>query len=147
MHKIRPWLYTGNIHATEDQELLKQHTITAMLQLHRPVEQPGIVSLYLPIDDGYAIPQHLLVKGIAFIKEQHAAGKIILVACGAGISRSSAFATAGLATIEDLPLRDAFWAVREANPKAMPDEVQWQALAAHFDDDTDFWDLWWDAEM
>jgi len=147
MYQVRQWLYTGGVVETENLPLLKQHHISAMLQLHRPVEQPGITSLYLPVDDGYAIPRHLLNKGVDFVKAQHATGKIILIACGAGISRSSAFVTACLHTMEGLSLRDAFWAVRAANPKAMPDEVQWQSLTGYFDDDTDFWDLWWDAEM
>ena len=46
-----------------------------------------------------------------------------------------------------LALVEAFTVVRAGNPRAMPDQTQWQSLAQYFDDDTDFWDLWMRLEM
>lgn len=147
MHRIRDWLYTGGIAATENTDGLKVHQITAMLQLHHAVEQPGIASRFIYIEDARKIPKHQLEQGIDFIQQQHAADGVILVACGAGVSRSVTLATAALVVVEGLALVEAFTVVRAGNPRAMPDQTQWQSLAQYFDDDTDFWDLWMRLKM
>ena len=91
MDEIRPWLYIGKYRDTKNQSYRALKSIQAMLQLAEKVEQTGITSLYLPVEDFAPIPVHLLEKGIAFIRAQKTAGYRVLVACGAGINRSSAF--------------------------------------------------------
>ena len=96
MNQIRPWLYIGKYRETRDYRLLTAHGITAMLLLAELVEHPGITSLYLAVEDGEPLPHEMLTKGVDFVKAQKAAGQTILVACGAGISRSASFAAAAL---------------------------------------------------
>ncbi|MGH2523720.1 MAG: hypothetical protein ACRDH2_14545 [Anaerolineales bacterium] len=67
-----------------------------MLQLAERVEQPGITTLYLAVEDGEPLPDEALREGIEFVRAQKALGRVVLVACGAGLSRSAIFALAVL---------------------------------------------------
>ena len=145
MHRIRPWLATGKYKETQDRDALQRDGITAMLQLHRPVEQPGIPTLFIEITEGYNLPPYALEKALAFV-DKHRDGHV-LIACGVGISRSSSFAVAALKHVEGLSLVDAFSAVRKANPQAMPDERHWQDLCDYFGEQIDFWEMWKKIEL
>lgn len=147
MHMIRPWLYTGNYADTQDRAYLEENGVEAMVQLFRPAEHDGIPSLYIPTLDGYPILISDLETGLAFIRENFEQNKRILIACGSGVSRSSLFAVAALCVIEDLSMADAFWQVRQANPRAMPDQIQWNSVASYFGEASEFWDIWRDAEL
>ena len=127
--------------------MLAEAKVTAMLQLYKPVEQAGITSLHLSIEDGHHIADQAFDDATAFVRAQHSAGACLLIACGAGISRSSTFAVLALNVIEGLTLEQAFWQVRKANPRAMPDQIHWEALAKYRDDDQSFWELWRRAEL
>src|SRR5689334_12250798 len=96
MHKIRPWLYIGKYRETANIDTLIVYRISAMLQLADKVEQIGIASLYIPVEDGEPLPADQLRQGVEFVRAQKAAGKTVLVACGAGISRSVTFTIAAL---------------------------------------------------
>jgi protein-tyrosine phosphatase len=147
MYRIRPWLYTGSYRITRQADKLQAYQIGAMLLLFRPVTQPGIASLYLRIEDGHPIPASDLQRGISFIEGHRTAERSVLIACGAGNSRSTTFATAALKSIEGLPLFEAFLQIRKANPRAMPDEVHWQSLCRYFDEDVAFWQMWRKLEL
>ena len=60
MHPIRPWLFIGKFSETQDDVLLRRREIGAMLQLADSVKQPGIPSLYVPVEDGEPLPPDLL---------------------------------------------------------------------------------------
>jgi hypothetical protein len=107
MQRIRPWLMIGSYRDRQAAALLTSAGIGAMLQLAGLIEHPGISSLYLPIEDGEAIDPAVLTRGISYVLDQHARGATILVACGAGISRSTTFAIAALKEAEELSLRAA----------------------------------------
>lgn len=96
MYNIRPWLRIGKLSETYDRRLLQEENVGAMLQLAQAVEQPNIASVYLPIEDGQPLPDAVLRKGVAFVREQNAAGRTTLIACGLGISRSVPFAIAAI---------------------------------------------------
>lgn len=96
MDEIRPWLYIGKYKDTIDGAYLRAMSINAMLELAEAVKQPGITSLYLPVEDVAPIPFDFIFSGISFVRKHKALGHRILVACGAGINRSSAFCTAAL---------------------------------------------------
>jgi len=147
MQSVRPWLYVGNHFATEDLNLLSKHGIGAMLQLFNSVQQPGIASLYIPVEDGYPLIPAVFSMGVSFVRSQKADGKRVLIACGAGISRSTSVAIAILKEEEGLSLSEAFLAVRAANPRALPDQIHWESLCMHYHEDTSFWDLWRTAEL
>jgi protein-tyrosine phosphatase len=141
VNKIRPWLYIGKYRDTLNQHLLSAYNIGAMLQLADLVEQPGITSLYLPVDDGVPLPDDLLRQGVDFVLGEKSRGRIVLIACGAGISRSAAFAVAVLKEVEGLGLLDAFRVVKGRHPLAMPHPAIWESLCAYYQEDVSFYDL------
>lgn len=142
MYQIRPWLSVGKYSETLLPELLHHHGVTAMLQLAAPVQQVGIESLYLVVDDGVPLHPVVLERGIKFARARKAEGRHLLVACGAGISRSSTFATAVLKEEENLSLVDAFQEVVNAHPYAMPHPELWKSLCAYYGEMTPFLTVW-----
>lgn len=120
MYQIRPWLWVGKYSETTALDLLQTHGITAMLQLAEPILQPGMNSLYVQVEDGKTVLHDEFQQGIAFLKAQKAQGKVTLVACGAGISRSVIFAIAGLMAEEGRDLFDAYREVLRQHPDAQP---------------------------
>jgi len=111
-----------------------------MLQLAQRVEKPGITSLYLPVEDGVPLSEKLLRQGVDFILEKKDEGQVILVACGAGISRSSAFAVAALKEDENCTLVEALQTVRFRHPQALPHPAIWESLCIYYEEDTPFID-------
>ena len=141
MDEIRPWLYIGSYRDTKNQSYLALKSIQAMLQLAEKVEQPGISSLYLPVEDLAPIPVDLLVKGIAFIREQKLQNHRILVACGAGINRSTAFCVAALKEMEGLSLLEAFKEVKRNHPESIPHQPVWESLCAYYNETIPYIDV------
>ena len=96
MNTIRPWLSIGDYRDTRNLTLLTTHKIGAILQLAERVNHPQITACYLPVEDGQALPPDLLRQGVDFVLDQQQRGQHVIIACGAGISRSACFATAAL---------------------------------------------------
>jgi protein-tyrosine phosphatase len=138
MDRIRPWLYIGKYRDTLNPNLLAVNRIEAMLQLAELVEHPGIVSLYLPVEDFQPIPPDLLRQGIDFVRAQKQHEHRVLIACGAGINRSTAFAVAALREEEGLSLLDAFRAVKRVHPEAMPHPPIWASLCEYYQENIPF---------
>ena len=132
MDLIRPWLFIGRLRETQQLSYLHAKSINAMLQLAVPIEQLGITSLYLPVEDFAPLKFDLLEQGVSFIREQKELGHRVLVACAAGINRSSSFCTAALIADEGLGLFDAFKEVKRAHPESMPHEPVWESLCEYY---------------
>jgi predicted protein tyrosine phosphatase len=66
------------------------------------------------------------------VREQRGLGHRVLIACGSGISRSSAFAIAALKEEEGLGLLEAFRQVRRRHPEAMPHRPVWESLCDYY---------------
>ena len=132
MNKIRPWLYIGKYIETTDLLLLEAHQIGAMLQLAELVEQPGIVSMYLAVEDGVSLPEPMLKTGIDFVLTKKEQGLKVLIACGAGISRSATFAIAVLKKMELLSLSDAYREIKFHHPVTMPHPALWKSLCEYY---------------
>ena len=141
MDEIRPWLYIGNYRDTKNQSYLALKSIHAILQLAEKVEQPGITSLYLPVEDFAPLQLNLLEKGLAFIREQKTRGCRVLVACGAGINRSSSFCAAALKEEEGLSLFDAFKEVKRKHPESMPHAPVWESLWEYYGESIPYLDV------
>lgn len=120
MHKIRDWLYIGKYRETTNRLLLDSYHIGAMLHLAEDVRHEGIETLYLGIDDGVPVKQDILKQGLDFLIEQKSQGKILLSACGAGISRSTTFAMGVLMHEENLDIWEAYQAILDHHPDALP---------------------------
>jgi protein-tyrosine phosphatase len=82
-----------------------------------------------------------LEQGVAFIREQRAVGNRVLVACGAGINRSSAFCTAALKEEEGLSLFEAFKEVKKKHAESMPHEPVWVSLCNHYEEKTSYLEI------
>ena len=132
MDQIRPWLFIGSYRDTKHLAYLQFKSITAMLQLAERVAQPEIVSLYLPVEDLAPISSAHIRQGLDFIREQKDKGNRILVACGAGMNRSSAFSAAALKEAESLTLFEAFKEVKRCHPESMPHQPVWDSLCEYY---------------
>ena len=141
MDEIRPWLYIGKYRDTINKTYLESKNIQTMLHLAEKVEQQGIISLYLPVEDMEPIRSDLLKQGIDFILEEKGKGHRVLVACGAGINRSSAFCIATLKEAEGLSLLDAFKEVKNKHPESMPHKPVWESLCKYYGEDIPYLDV------
>ena len=128
MNAIRKWLYLGKYRDTLEITSLSNHNIGAMLQLAEAIQYPAIESLYLPVEDGVPLSNHHLRKGIGFVLGQKQLGRNVLVACGAGMSRSAAFAVAALNEDEGLGLLNALQAVKSRHPDTLIHPALWESL-------------------
>ncbi len=132
MIKIREWLYQGKYRDTIDLELLQKHNIQAILHLAENVQHPNIETLYIPIEDGYPIPDHYIQQGVDFVLAHQT--QPVLIACGAGISRSSTYTAAVLKMTENLALTEALIDIRQKHPHALPHPLVWQSLCKYYDE-------------
>jgi protein-tyrosine phosphatase len=142
MYEIRDWLYVSNFLDATDPAQLKKRQIRALLTLHKEAKLSGVDVLFLPVIDGQPIAPKYFEQGMAFVRRHHTQQHPVLIACGAGISRSVTFTIAVLHEIEGLSLHDAFFNVRRRNPQALPDHIHWQSLTEYYHDSLDYWDLW-----
>ena len=141
MDQIRPWLFIGAYRDTLNKSYLDFKKIRAMLQLAEKVEQPDVVSLYLPVEDLAPISSKHIRQGVDFIKEHKQKGNRVLVACGAGINRSSAFSAAALKEEEGLSLFEAFKEVKLKHPESMPHEPVWISLCEYYQESIPYLDV------
>lgn len=147
MHIIRPWLLVGKYRETVNLSLLQHYDIAAMLHLAERVEQPGISCMYLPVEDGVPLDPDHLQAGIEFIRAEQRHGARVLVACGAGVSRSVTFAIAALKEIEGLSLLEAWAAIKAVHPMALPHPELWQSLGRYYGEALPPLAPWLDDEM
>jgi len=141
MDQIRPWLFIGAYRDTLNLAYLRWKSIDAMLQLAEKVEQPNIISLYLPVQDLAPMSSDHIGKGIDFIREHKSLCNKVLVACGAGMNRSSAFCAAVLKEEESLSLFDAFREVKRLHPEAMPHQPVWESLCSYYKEPTPYLEI------
>lgn len=138
MDQIRPWLFIGAYRDTLNLAYLQWKSIGAMLQLAERVEQPNIVSLYLPVEDLAPVSKVHVRQGLDFIREHKSRGNRVLVACGAGMNRSSAFSAAALKEEEGLSLFEAFREVKRCHPESMPHQPVWESLCSYYNELTPY---------
>jgi len=137
MDAVRSWLYIGKYAETIDLNLLRSYGIQAMLQLANPAPQPNISSLFLPVEDGVALPTNYLRTGLDYVLSQYKQGHTVLVACGAGISRSATFTIAALKEAEGLRLTEALRQVRASHEVAAPHPALWQSICEYYGEDSE----------
>jgi protein-tyrosine phosphatase len=141
MDEIRPWLFIGAYRDTKNLYYLNLKNIQAMLQLAEKVEQPNIISLYLPVEDLAPISSEHIRQGVDFIREHKANDQRVLVACGAGINRSSSFCAAVLKEEEGLSLFEAIKEIKRLHPESMPHEPIWESLCKYYNETTSYLDV------
>lgn len=142
MFKIRDWLYIGKYSQIRSKENLERNRIGALLNLAEQVGHEGVESLFLKVTDGESVASGIIADGVKFVREQKAAGKRVLVACGAGISRSSMFAMAALMEEEGLDIFAAYREVYQQYRAAQPHHELVMSLAAYHGQKLDLLDVW-----
>jgi protein-tyrosine phosphatase len=141
MDEIRPWLYIGKYRDTLDKNYLDFKSIKAMLQLADRVEQKGINSLFLHVEDLEPTSPVVIRQGMSFIFEEKEKGHKVLVACGAGINRSTAFCMAALKEAEGLSLLDAFKDIKSKHPDSYPHEPVWESFCRYYNESTPYLEI------
>jgi len=141
MNTIRPWLSIGNYRDTRNLALLEANRIGAILQLAERVNHPTIMTCYLPIEDGNALPPAMLRQGVDFILDQYQRGQHVLVACGAGISRSASFATAAIKEAEGSSLLEAVKSVKQHHVDTLLHMTLWTSLCSYYQEEIPFFTM------
>lgn len=134
MDPIRPWLFIGNYRDALNIRFLELNSIQALLHLAGDVEQPGIATLCLPLEDMDAIPAKLIKTGSDFIKEHANQKHNILITCGAGINRSAAYCVIALKELEGLNLIQAYKEVKKRHYDALPNKPVWESLCEYYNE-------------
>jgi protein-tyrosine phosphatase len=88
------------------------------------------------------LPHETIYRGVSFMLEQKVLGKKVLVACGAGISRSSTFALAALMQDEKLAIFDAYREVFLRYRGAEPHPELMMSLSAYHGKEMDLLEAW-----
>jgi protein-tyrosine phosphatase len=142
MFKIRDWLYIGKYSQIRSKSNLDAHEIGALLSLAEPVGHDGIETLYLNVTDGEPVDYEKIAAGVKFVRDQKAAGKKVVVACGAGISRSVLFSMAALMEEEDLGLFESYREIYQQYRAAQPHDNLVISLAGYHGHEMDLMEVW-----
>ncbi len=132
MDAIRTWLLIGKYRDTLSQSYLQFQQIQALLTFAEPVTHPNIICHYLAVEDGVPLDPGTLRKGLAFIHDHYQNNHRVLVACGAGISRSATFVIAALKEIEQISLIQAAQTVYQVRPSILPHIELWNSLCTYY---------------
>jgi len=132
MHQLRTWLYIGNYIDLKSIEDIDFKQIDSVLNLAEdfPIKNKDV--LFIDIDDGVPLSDENLIKGIEFLLNQYQKKKNILIACGAGVSRSATFCTLILKEVEDLKLIDSLKSIKEKYSKALPHSELWKSVCSAY---------------
>ena len=142
MYRIRDWLYIGDATDAANREQLRQQGIGALLQLASDAHHPGLTVKTLHVPDAETQDMQHLADGIAFIRQQKAAGKTVLVTCHAGISRSTTYALGALKAEEGGTLLDRLRDIKQHHPRALPHIRLWHSLNTYYGENTPYQAIW-----
>ncbi len=123
MDHVAEGIAIGSLEDCLDHSRLAETGIEAVLQLYGHPRERALIPLpiavlQLEVRDRVPLDPAQLRKGVTFIREQRRAGRQVLVACGAGVSRSPTIVAAYLHE-EGSDLSEAFAriaAVRSIHP-------------------------------
>jgi protein-tyrosine phosphatase len=153
MDAIRPWLFIGKYRETLDAALLSKNKIQSKLHLATPriiksvqsvadaIDYPQLNSLYLAVEDGAPLPVEKLREGVDFVLAEKNLGRIVLISCGAGISRSATFAIAVVKETENVRLLEALRSVKHCHPVTQPHPALWESLCDYYGETVSFYSI------
>ncbi|XP_027517585.1 dual specificity phosphatase 28 [Corapipo altera] len=136
--KVTASLFLGTARAACDEELLSREGVTFCINVTRQQPFPGLPrvrGIRVPVFDDPAEDLYRYFEPCgAAIEEAVRGGGKCLVYCKNGRSRSAAICTAYLMRHRQLPLKDAFEAVKTARPVAEPNAGFWSQLQRYEED-------------
>lgn len=139
MTLLRDWLYIGKYTDLEALHNGDFKHIKVVLNLAEALPIEGKKVLFLNIDDGVPLSFNDLLIGTEFLLNQYYEGKTILVACGAGVSRSATFCTVLIKEIEKLSLLEVLKTIKQKHPKALPHPELWKSVCQVYDEEFDYY--------
>ncbi|MCZ7542662.1 MAG: dual specificity protein phosphatase family protein [Anaerolineae bacterium] len=128
-------IYIGGAPAVDHADALRAAGVTRVLKLST-LEQAwpdDFVVFDNALNDSEFVPLDMLQRGVAFVRAQREAGHSVLIACHAGVSRSSTFVMAYLMDALGYDLREAWARLSAQHGAAWPMPQMWESLLAHFD--------------
>lgn len=135
MTQVNDWLNIGNIYDLEAMSRYgEENSIHAVLNLAENLGIKNKSTLYLPVDDGVPLSSEHLVQGLEFLLDHYHYGHQILVACGAGVSRSATFCTVLLKEVKNLSLIEAFKILKARHAKALPHPELWKSVCEFYEE-------------
>ena len=129
MDWVTEYLAIGSYRTTRDFERLKQQGVEAVLYLFEDRDDwpEECKVLHLPIVDGEPVRCETIKRGTEFVRSQIASRHKVVIACGAGISRSATLVLACL--LEDnYSLLEAWRLLKLKHPIALPHPAMWKSL-------------------
>jgi len=136
MDWVAEGIAVGGLRDTLDHDRLRSEGIEAVLQLYGADRERATIPipvelLQLSLMDRQPLPPALLRRGVDFIRRQREAGRPLLVACGAGISRSPTFVAAYLHE-QGTDLVEAYRLIRTARPVIRPHRAMVRSLVSYY---------------
>jgi protein-tyrosine phosphatase len=127
-------VYIGSLRATKVVNHLRRVNIKHVLKLYEdgPSFPRDFVVLDNAFPDGEFVPKPTLSRGVDFVLKQVYENKRVLVACAAGISRSSTFVLSFLLEM-GYDLQSAYDLLFSKHPEADPHPRLWESLIVHHD--------------
>jgi atypical dual specificity phosphatase len=138
VNQVRPWLWIGDQDDGVHLGPLLRTGITAVFNAttisdNWPADaRERIAYLRIDQDDGQPIPEEKLARFFDFLRAARDEGRVLLVHCGAGVSRAAAFCIAALMAVEALDWDLAEAEVRRARPIIGPAAPLKQSVLAYF---------------
>lgn len=126
-------VYISGVRAMYSMGAMREANIRHVLKLYyyEPYWPDDFVVCENPVIDGQRVPDEALRRGVDFVNEQVAAGRSVLVQCGAGISRSSTFVLAYLIEA-GYDLHDAFILLKSKHSASWPLPAMWNTLIEYY---------------
>ncbi|NWW46773.1 DUS28 phosphatase, partial [Pedionomus torquatus] len=138
LFQVTSSLLIGTARAACNEELLRQEGVTFCVNVTRQQPFPGLQQvrgIRIPVFDDPAEDLYQYFEQCSnAIEEAVKSGGKCLVYCKNGRSRSAAVCTAYLMRHRQLPLKDAFQAVKAARPVAEPNAGFWSQLQRYEED-------------
>lgn len=138
MKAIRDWLHIGNHNDLKSLAQGNQAPIDSILNLAGDLEIGNKTTLFLDIEDGKPLKEGDVITGTEFLLREYYKGRKILIACGAGISRSATFCILLLREVENLSLIEAYRSIKSVYPKALPHPELWESVCGFYDELFDY---------
>ena len=116
-------IFVGGHAAASELAKDNPHKITAVLTVdHHPAnpQNPDIIYMHVPFEDGYAIPREAFTKCLGWLKAMYEEGHTILINCAAGISRSVTITSSFMHFMAMADFDEALHRIKQRRPIANP---------------------------